>query len=491
MHGKGTLITLIACLILEAVGLQSQVLPFDLDVGIYRAAGNRSRLEVYLEINRGQVTYEEVRGRYVAHLAGVVLINQRGRIVDFREMSIDDIVERLNGAPQGTIPKQATFTLAPGEYEVQVAVEDDQGNRADSSFKIELPAHRDYVLGTSTIQLGRLIRRASREKEFFKQGLTVWPRAGAVYSRIQPLLWYYVEVYGLTPLDTVETQAVVWQDSSEAITLGPKRTPSPALVYKDWGAINLSDFTAGDYQLSFIVAVDGDTATAKKTFKVVGEELIPSDTGDVLVALSSARLFDFASGMSMIQPELDLQQYRSGDLANRHRMIRVAVGRLAREFNRDSTTYLAELLQRWPQVKAYDPGWRARGRLSEQGRTIFLHGLPTTIETYPASSALREHHIWTFVYPDSTHQFVFVDRKGYGEFALVHATKPGVVWNENWRRELPWVPVTPAAAPEAEVVEPAAVETVAPEPVIIDTLAAPALELEAEVAEPAVVETVE
>ena len=492
-----------------ATGLQARELPFDLDLGLFRAAGNRSRLEVYLGIDRRQITYERERGRYAAHMAGVVLLKQRGQIIDFREMAIEDVVDHLDDGPHGVIPKQATFSLEPGSYDLLVVVEDGQGNRSDSTLRVEVPAYGGLELEISTIQLASVIRRSAGWKEFYKRGLTVWPNAGAVYDDDRPLLWHYAEVYGLTPLDTVEVRTLVWRDSTEVISQAPRRAPSPSLVFCDWGAVNLSALAAGDYCLTITVSMDGDTASAMKPFRVVREAPAAVDSGDVLAALSTAELTDFARGLSLLQPELDIQAFRSLDSAGKRRIIGDAGGKVARGLSQDSSLNLGELLHRWGHVKAYDRDWRGRSRLTEQGRTMFLYGPPATIETYPATSALREHQVWTFTYPDSTDppvpdkpsgpdglsgtgQFVFMDREGYGEFMLVHATVLGAVRNENWRRELSWVPVpvSTVAPPAPEVEEegkaPTPVDTAQVEPVIVDTMAAP---VDTALAEPALVDT--
>ncbi len=485
-----------------ATGLQARDLPFDLDLGLFRAEGNRSRLEVYLGLDRRWVTYERERGRYAAHLAGVVLLKQRGQIVQFREMTIDDVVDYLDHGPHGVILKQAAFILTPGSYDLQVVVEDRQGNRSDSTLQVDVPGYGGRELEVSTIQLAGLVRRSAGPKEFFKRGLTVWPNAGSIYDDDRPLLWYYAEVYGLTLLDTVEIRTGVWQNSTEVISLGSRRTPSPSMVFCDWGAVNLSALTAGDYHLSLTIAVDGDSISALKPFRVVREAPAPSDSGDVLMGLSPAGLTDFARGLRLLPTELDPQRFRSTDSTGQRRMVEDAAREVAYGLVQDSSLHTGELLRRWRQVKAYD---RDRRRLTEQGRTIFLYGPPAAIETFPATSIMREHQIWTYTYADSTDPsgqasrtglFVFVDREGYGEFTLVHATAPGAVRNEDWRRELPWVPVPvdERATPAAEVIEEeaaaAVVDTVRAEPASGDSLVVPAAEVGEEDVVSAPVDTV-
>ena len=490
MSRRDLLAILAAGLLLAATGLRARELPFELDLGLFRAEGNRSRLEVYISLDRQGVTYERERGRYTAHLAAVVLLKQRGQIIHFRELAIDDAVDNLDDGPRGMIFRQATFSLAPGSYDLQVVVEDRQGNRSDSTLQAEVPGYGGPGLEISAIQLAGLVRRSGGPKEFFKGGVTVWPDARSVYDNDQPLLWHYTEVYGLTPLDTLEIRTGIWRDSTEVISLGPRRTRSPSLVFSDWGAINVSALAAGDYRLSLTITADGDSISALKPFRVVWEAPAPSDSGDVLAGLSPAELTGFARGLGLLPTELDLRRFRSMDSTGRRRMVEEAAREVVRGPGQDSSLHTGELLRRWGQVKAYERDWRSHRRLTEQGRTMLLYGPPAAIETYPATSALREYQIWTYTYADSTDQsepdslsgtsqFVFVDREGYGEFTLVHGTAPGAVWNENWRRELSWgvpIPAAEQAAPAAEVIKGAAaavVDTVRAEPALIDTLIAP------------------
>ncbi|UCD38876.1 MAG: hypothetical protein JSW54_05190, partial [Fidelibacterota bacterium] len=279
---KANLLKVLAGLILGLTQLQAGEITFDLATGLFRGPGGLSRLEVYLGIDREQITFEQSRGRYSAHLAGVVLVKRHGQIVDFTELSIDDEVQSLEYSSVGTIAHQTAFTLAPGRYEMQVVLEDRQGNQSERSMEIQIPPIQELELAVSTIELAALIRRSGGPKDFLKKGLAVWPNAGAVYHDRQPLLWYYAEIYGLTPLDTVEISSTISGQDGAVVAQTSKRTPSPSLVLQEWGALNLSLLDTGDYRLGLTATVNGATTSAATWFRVDRDSVAPPDTGDIL-----------------------------------------------------------------------------------------------------------------------------------------------------------------------------------------------------------------
>ena len=431
-----------------------------IDTGRFRATGGRSNLEVYLGIDRALLTYDRDQGQPDVTLAAVVLLKQRGQVVDFRELQVRDVLGWRTENPKGRIPKRATFTLAPGTYLLQVVVEDQLGIKFDSTFQVEVPAYREWGLDMSTVQLAALVQRAgSRQDEFFKHGLAARPQATAIFGGDHPLLWYLAVVYGVTHLDTVEIEATIWQDSLEVFSTGPKRTLSPALTYVDRGAINVSALSPGTYRLEIKAAAAGDSTAGTTPFQVVGSGAAPGDSGDGLAGLSPDDLMGFALGLDAAWPRLDVNRIQAEKVAARGAMVRRFTGELATIVGQDSSAYLGELLHRWPKVIAFDHLRQAADSLSQQGRTMFLYGMPETVAVYPATRTQREYQIWAYPSPDSSRQVIFIDGDGDGHLALVHATLPGAAalgWerNEDWRQQLPWgsvaekvsAPTTPPAA---------------------------------------------
>ncbi|MCK4579201.1 MAG: hypothetical protein KAU50_10450, partial [Candidatus Marinimicrobia bacterium] len=88
------------------------------DLAYFRGAGNRSRVEVYLGIDRSSLNYKDLRRQKVADLAAVILVQEKGIVTAFREIPIRDIVAE----PIGAVICQTDFELLPGHYDVKLAV---------------------------------------------------------------------------------------------------------------------------------------------------------------------------------------------------------------------------------------------------------------------------------------------------------------------------------------------------------------------------------
>jgi hypothetical protein len=132
----------------------------------------------------------------------------------------------------------------------------------------------------------------------------------------------------------------------------------------------------------------------------------------------------FASGLSLLT-DLNMRHYRSGDISVKRQLILDAINQVSEERGGDTTITIRELYANWELAKAYDRYQLSRRRLSEQGRVLFVYGRPEVIETYPATHTHREYQMWEYAQADSVQQAVFLDRKGYGDFTLEHATLPG------------------------------------------------------------------
>ena len=411
-----------------AIGLLAAVLsaqgPVAIAWGTFRASGGQTRLEVYLGLDRTALEWRDDGDHQVARAAAVVMVKRRGAIIAFQEL---DIVDRRPQAP-GRIPKQATFTLKRGKYDLQVVVEDRHGSLVDTTLSLEITRWGRRGIQISTLQPAYLISPHTARPEFAREGLMVLPNAAGDYSERNPLLWYYTELYGLTPQDSILLETTVTRDNEE-IAVGPPRiVASGGLMLREWGAINLTGYEPGAYHLELRVTVNDDTVSAGAGFQFISADT----TRD-----SSFAHIDLAPGLAAVWPRFDPVLYQQADSAIQAQLLARTINRLARTVERDSVTFLEELTAHWPLARQYDPAWAAAGRLGERGRVIFLYGLPTAIQRYPASGSRGAYQVWDYSAIGSGGVIVFGDLPGRNRESLVHGTLPGTPFEAGWQGILP------------------------------------------------------
>lgn len=457
---------LVGLLLTSGMPILASELPIAVDTAYFRSGPGKTRVEVYLGYDRADLSYRKTRRGQTAELATVVVVKQKRQVVDYKEFNIKD-VRSQDEVPAGIISRQASFALVPGTYELHIAAEEKAGKRADEVQHIDVPSFAGHLVEMSSGQAGSLIRRTMGPAEFQKKGLYVIPHAKLRFDQRSDLVWYYTETYGLTPLDTATIYTEVYQGDSLAATWGPKHTPSPSHTLVHWGALNPELVSTGENTMRIRVIAAGDTVQTAMTFTVAAEEdtavhdTAMTDTTEVPISLPEMEMTNLAGGLSLLT-DLNLRQYRAGDESAKQQMILDAVREAWEQRGGDTTLAIDELNANWEFTRSYDRYQLGQRRLSAQGRVLFLHGRPDLIETYPATNTHREYQVWEYSSGDSIQQAIFLDREGYGEFTLEHASLPGGKQNLNWRNQLPRgaKPEPPPPTPETveEVVEPIPVE---------------------------------
>ena len=76
-----------------------------------------------------------------------------------------------------------------------------------------------------------------------------------------------------------------------------------------------------------------------------------------------------------------------------------------------------------------------RGSDTDKGRVYIQYGPPDDIAYHTSAAGHKSHEVW-FYETSGSHQFVFRDRRGLGEYELVHSTYPGELQNPYWYQEL-------------------------------------------------------
>jgi GWxTD domain-containing protein len=87
-----------------------------------------------------------------------------------------------------------------------------------------------------------------------------------------------------------------------------------------------------------------------------------------------------------------------------------------REFKSSSTRYM--------------DGWK-----TDRGRVYIMYGKYSDIEREPNSSEYLPYEVWTYEGIQGGVVFAFVDRKGTGDYTLVHSSHRNELSHENWKQD--------------------------------------------------------
>ena len=80
-------------------------------------------------------------------------------------------------------------------------------------------------------------------------------------------------------------------------------------------------------------------------------------------------------------------------------------------------------------------GPRQRGSDTDKGRVYIKYGPPDDIDYHTSAAGDKPHEVWHYT-TRGNYRFIFRDRRGSGNYELVHSTYPGEAYNPYWRDEL-------------------------------------------------------
>jgi GWxTD domain-containing protein len=96
------------------------------------------------------------------------------------------------------------------------------------------------------------------------------------------------------------------------------------------------------------------------------------------------------------------------------------------EFRND---YLSRVNIAIKQFPGFKKGWK-----SDEGRVLLVYGAPDEVERFPSSTDNRAYRIWHYYSLQGGVEFIFVDRRGWGEYELVHSSARGEIFDYDWQR---------------------------------------------------------
>ncbi|MCI0515896.1 GWxTD domain-containing protein, partial [candidate division KSB1 bacterium] len=91
--------------------------------------------------------------------------------------------------------------------------------------------------------------------------------------------------------------------------------------------------------------------------------------------------------------------------------------------------YLSRVRYANDQFTGFQKGWK-----SDRGRVLLIYGHPDEIERFPFSSDTKPYQIWKYFSIQGGVEFVFVDKRSFGNMELIHSTARGELNDPEWER---------------------------------------------------------
>lgn len=456
--------SLAAALPAAAQPAAAQPLPvqIQMDTGTFRYSDAASLAEIYLSVGAASLRYTRTaEGAFEAALplhvtvrpaasgapAGAATAAVYDQTLEYR-FSVADTAGL--GAGQ-VFTEQVRTSLAPGEYEVAVAVASAAG-RAGSEARVDLNVP-SYGAGPmlSDLQLTRRITRPQpgEDSPFLKSGRIVQPHPAGFFGGDLPRVTYYAEAYGVPTAEPTYTVLTFLSPANSPAPIDGTSTrterpvqPVDVLV----GAVDVSALPTNQYTLHVVLLNAANEALAEQTKRVfVINPDVPQPAANVAISEDDELLY-----AAMAEEELELNVQHARVIANsrersdmnalrsdderRAYLVRFWRNRSAAS-STDARRTFYDRLARVNDAYRYgqSPGFR-----TDRGRVYLVYGPPTDIDRQTVNTNAVGVERWTYdnIPGEGRSEFVFADRYSSGQLELVHSDVRGEVSLPNWQDQL-------------------------------------------------------
>ncbi len=337
--------------------------------------------------------------------------------------------------------------LKPGDYFLKLTcLTADSSTTGAQSLLLRVPDLSSSALILSDIQLALEVRNATEQNRFVKNSRLVWPNPTTVYGSLNPLLYFYAEVYNLNPSSTdsdfTVSYAVVDTAGGIIKDYGQYTKPKPGNSAIISTGLNIAALPMGKYQLQLTVSEPSrnQTAQSKKTFFIYREEELFSSQADAVEPATEEEARAIRDVISLIATPDELRIYDKLPLEGKQNFLK----EFWRSRDPDPATpvneYKREVYGRFAIASsqfAYGHfGGTLKGWKTDQGRVFIVYGPPDERKVYSYSTNQKPWEKWTYYNVQGGVVFVFEDQDGYGNFELVHSTAKGERYDPYWKQFL-------------------------------------------------------
>ncbi len=426
------------CVLLWAVSLTATE-EFAFDISRFFFSAEISEVEVPFVIPYNMLSYTTENDTTIAPFQVIIVFeNLDSEEVLHDTLDLVSIVPSLKEAKERNLVALEQFKVffKPGHYRMTINVIDkNTGKKTTESemFSVDaLPAG----LILSDIKLATDIESDTSEGQFTKNGLRIIPNPSKVYGMNRTTLYYYIEIYNLKPdYKQYEVLYTILDADSTAVNIfdaKQKMKGEKGAVGIDVGAFNLVAFKPGEYSL-LIEVHDGEVAASRiKHFRVYKAKYIEEGA----VSYFTPEEMEYYDRIEYIASASEFSEYKSYDDTGKVEFLKRFWARRDSDPGTPENEGLREFINRIRYVEEKFSTPFKSGYDTDRGRIYVKYGAPDSEERHQFESDYKPYEIWEY-YSYGGYKFIFSDKGGDGEFALIYSSTPKESSMPNWKKHVP------------------------------------------------------
>jgi GWxTD domain-containing protein len=347
------------------------------------------------------------------------------------------------------------FIIDKGSYIVKVTGSDANNslnNKTITEYMLVDPFLNSNT-SLSDVQLASNIIANSENVSsiFYKNTYEVTPLPASVCGEMQPVMFYYTELYNLQtdPPDAfMRLDEMIVNSRGQLVSSKSKKINKSVDTRVEVGIVKAYKLPTDTYTLllNLIDSVGNYGVSSSKRFFVYNPSVGFEDSLQLTVspalstafgAMSEEELDDLFLKSKYIASNSEINQYKaiSTEAAKREFIYTFWKARDENPSDDRNETYI----NYFKRVRDSNDKFSALGKQgwkTDRGRVFIIYGEPSEIERYPNQTDSRPYEIWRYESIEGGVVFIFGDLTGFNDYQLLHSTKRGELRDDYWQRRI-------------------------------------------------------
>ena len=420
---------------------------FDVDYAVFYGNSDRNILEIYYSIPRTIFPWiQEKDGSFHGEIMAISTMFKMGEPI-YRDTTFlqdylpDNSLEHL----KIKLSHQMTLQVESGDYAVSTQLYDvNMKLITNRALDINVRKFDSAKLELSDIEIVNAINKSDgNPSPFLKyQKYLVYPDAARMFSSKNNSLGILTEIYNLS-LDADEKNH--YMEKAAILDLNHKNIleyDSTELHSKGSMAIfikndDLSSLSSGIYFFKLNIKDLNNNSSNEQEKKIYFYN--PDKQKNQVFAqvnykdLNESQIDSVVNCLRPLFKRRNLKIYKKSNLQGKMEFL----NRFWENHDPTPATifneYMVEIENRIAYANKSFSGLGNSGIISDQGRTLLKYGFPSDIQRYNANEENLPFQTWQYQNLDGGVIFIFADTKQIDYYELIHSTKKGELYNENWQ----------------------------------------------------------